>query len=50
MVDTVGSNPITGDRLVTKPSEKYTSNYDQIFRKKSEPVKEEKVKDETTTK
>lgn len=29
----VSTNPVTGDRIVTKPSKKYEDNYDAIFRK-----------------
>ena len=37
------TNPITGDRLQTKPaSEDYLSNYDRIFRqnKESKPIED----------
>ena len=27
------TNPITGDKMQTKPSDKYADNYDAIFRK-----------------
>jgi hypothetical protein len=42
-VNMATTNPITGDRLQTKPaSEDYLSNYDRIFRqnKESKPIED----------
>jgi hypothetical protein len=35
------TNPITGDKIQTKPSKKYADNYDAIFGKKDKetPIK-----------
>lgn len=33
------TNPITGDKIQTKPSKQYADNYDAIFGKKEKPVK-----------
>jgi hypothetical protein len=39
----VSTNPVTGDRIVTKPSKKYEDNYDAIFRKDADMKSKKKM-------
>ncbi|MES2636649.1 MAG: hypothetical protein V4605_04930 [Pseudomonadota bacterium] len=42
----MSKNPITGDNIITKPSNRYADNYDKIFRNHTNnksPVKQELI-------